>query len=82
MARVDVLWTDETGTPRVAPAILDDKSQSGMCVRLKDAIGIGTHVTVKRGSDQVSGVVANCRRENVQYVIGVKRDDSKIPNQK
>jgi hypothetical protein len=82
MARVDVLWTDETGTPRVAPAKLDDKSESGMCVRLKDAIGIGTHITVKRGSDQVSGTVANCRFENGQYVVGVKRNDGKIPDPK
>jgi hypothetical protein len=74
MARVDVLWVDEDGTPRVGPATLEDTSHRGMSVRIKNAIGVGSHVTVKWGSEQDSGTVTNCRREKTDYVIGVKRD--------
>ena len=74
MARVDVLWGDEDGTPRVAPATLEDTSHRGMSVRMKNAIRVGSHVTVKWGSEQDSGTVTNCRREKADYVIGVKRD--------
>ncbi len=63
MARVDVLWGDEDGTPRVAPATLEDTSHRGMSVRMKNAIRVGSHVTVKWGSEQDSGTVTNCRRE-------------------
>jgi hypothetical protein len=74
MARVDVLWGDEDGTPRVAPATLEDTSHRGMSMRMKNAIRVGSHVTVKWGSEQDSGTVTNCRREKDHYVIGVKRD--------
>ena len=74
MARVDVLWTDEGQAPRVAPATLEDKSDNGFSVRLKEPIAKGTHITIKRGSEQVSGAVAYSRREKAHYVIGVKRD--------
>ena len=74
MARVDILWMDDDGNPRVAPATLEDKSQSGISVRMKDAIACGTHITIRWGDQQVSGVVTNCRRQKTQYIVGVKRD--------
>ena len=75
MARVDVLWGDDHGTPRVAPGTLEDKSQGGVSVRMKAAIRVGSHITVKWGNEQVSGTVTNCRLERAEYVLGVKRDD-------
>jgi hypothetical protein len=74
MARVDVLWVDEDGTPRVAPAKLEDRSQGGLSVRLKDLIRIGAHITVKWGSEQVSGIVTYSRREKTDCILGVRRD--------
>ena len=74
MARVDVLWADEDGTPRVAPATLEDTSHGGMSVRMKTAVRVGAHVTVKWGSEQGSGTVTNCRSEKQHYTIGIKRD--------
>jgi hypothetical protein len=74
MARVDVLWGDEDGTPRVAPATLEDTSHGGMSVRMKNAILVGSHVTVKWGSEQDSGIVTNCRREKLDYILGIQRD--------
>jgi hypothetical protein len=74
MARVDVLWGDEDGTPRVAPATLEDTSHRGMSVRMKNAVRVGSHVTVKWGSEQVSGIVTNCRREKKDYILGIQRE--------
>jgi hypothetical protein len=74
MARVDVLWGDEDGTPRVAPGTLEDWSHGGVSVRMNTAILVGSHVTIKWGSEQVSGTVSNCRREKAEYVLGVLRD--------
>ena len=73
MARVDVLWGDADGTPRVAPATLEDTSHRGMSVRMKNAIRVGSHVTVKWGSEQDSGIVTNCRRDKADYVLGIQR---------
>ena len=74
MARVDVLWGDADGTPRVAPGTLEDTSHGGMSMRMKNAIRGGSHVTIKWGSEQVSGTVTNCRREKFEYVLGMKRE--------
>ena len=74
MARVDVLWEDADGTPRVAPATLEDTSHRGMSVRMKNAIRIGSHVTVKWGSEQDSGTVTNCRRDKSDYILGIQRE--------
>ena len=78
MARVDILWGDEDGTPRVTPATLEDTSHGGMSVRMKDAIRIGSHITMKWGGEQVSGTVTNCRREKNEYFLGIKRDAGKV----
>jgi hypothetical protein len=74
MARVDVLWVDAEGTPRITPATLEDRSHGGMSVRTRDAIRIGSHITLKWGSEQVSGIVTNCRRQKADYILGVKRE--------
>lgn len=74
MARVDVLWGDADGTPRIAPAILEDKSASGLSVRIKTSIRVGAHVTVRWGSEQVTGIITNSRRDRAEYIIGVKRE--------
>ena len=74
MARVDILWGDADGTPRVAPAVLEDTSHGGMSVRMKQAVRIGSHITVKWGNEQVSGNVTNCRIEKSDYIVGIKRE--------
>jgi len=74
MARGDVLWEDADGTPRVAPATLEDTSHRGMSVRMKNAIRTEAHVTVKWGSEQDSGTVTNCRREKSDYILGIQRE--------
>jgi hypothetical protein len=74
MARVDVLWGDVDGSPRVTPATLEDKSPSGLSFRMKESIPVGTHLTVKWGNEQVSGTVTNCRRHKADYLLGVRRE--------
>jgi hypothetical protein len=73
MARVDVLWTDEQGSPRVAPGSLEDRSHGGLSIRLKAPIPIGSHVTVRRGSEELSGTVTYSRPYKEGHVIGIQR---------
>ncbi len=74
MARVDVLWMDSELTPRVSPAPLEDRSQGGVSVRMKESMEIASRVTVKSGTLQFSGMAANCRREMKDFVIGIRLD--------
>jgi PilZ domain len=74
MARVDVLWEDDDGTPRVAPGTLEDKSAGGVSVRMRMPIKVGAILTIKWGSEQFSGTITNCRPDRQEYVVGVQRD--------
>ena len=56
------------------PGNARNKSHRGVSVRMKDAVRVGSHITVKWGSEQLSGIVTNCRREKAAYVVGVRRD--------
>jgi hypothetical protein len=78
MARVDVLWEDEDGNPRVAPATLEDKSRGSVSVRMKTAIADGSLITIKWGNAHVSGIVTNCRRQKAQYVVGIRRSATEV----
>jgi hypothetical protein len=73
MARIDILWADDGGVPRVAPASLEDRSHGGVSVRMQSAISVGSHVTIKWGDQEFTGVVTNCRREKNTYILGVQR---------
>ena len=75
MVRVDVLWGDDDGAPRIVPGTLEDRSTRGVSVRMKNPIRVGTMVTIKWGSEQFSGTVTNCRRQRTEYVLGVNRND-------
>jgi len=82
MRRVEILWEDGDGTPHVAAATLEDKSSGGLCARLNNPIPARSHITLRWGSQQVHGIVTNCRSEKAGYVIGVKRESDENPDQK
>ncbi len=44
-------------------------------MRIKNAIGIASHITIKSGTLQISGVVTNCRREKIEFIVGVRIDE-------
>ncbi len=81
MARVDILWMDDELTPRIAPAILEDRSRGGISLRMKNAIQVGSHVTVKSGMLQYSGIVMKCRRDKGTFITGVKLDAREEPEE-
>ena len=74
MTRVEVLWEDETKTPRVAPAIIEDRSRSGVCIRISVPISVGSKLTIKWQREQFSGVVANSRCDRKGYILGIMID--------
>jgi hypothetical protein len=72
MARVDILWMDDELTPRVTPATLEDRSHGGVSLRIKNSISLGSHITIKSGTLQFSGIVTHSRRDKGGFMIGVK----------
>lgn len=75
MARAEATWVDPGGTPRVAPAMLEETSPGGACVRVKEPISVGSKVTVKWRREQFSGTVRHCGKEASDYLVGIQRDN-------
>jgi hypothetical protein len=76
MARAEAQWEDPTGTSRVALAMLEDISQGGAGVRLRQPINVGSKLSIKWHKEQFSGTVRHCHRDGMDYVLGVQRDVS------
>jgi hypothetical protein len=74
MTRVEALWEGETKAPRVAPAVIEDRSRSGVCIRINIPIGVGSKVTIKWQKEKFSGVVVNSRSDSKGYVLGIILD--------
>ena len=82
MARIEALWEDEGGNPRVTPARLEDKSEAGACIRLREPIGVGTKLTVQWQNGHITGRVMYCNRHGEEYVLGIQRDPAQNGNTK
>ena len=79
MTRVEAMWEDETGAPRVAPATIEDRSPSGANIRINTAISVGSKLTIKGHREQFTGVVVNSRNDKTEYFLGIKRDVAAKP---
>jgi hypothetical protein len=74
MIRVEVMWEDESRTPCVAVATIEDRSDDGVGIRTSTPIAKGSKLTIKTHREQFSGVVTNSRADDRGYVIGIKLD--------
>ncbi len=74
MAVVEVSWEEPDGTSHGAiRARMEDTSRSGACIRVSTNIGVGATVWIKRPWEEIAGVTKYCRRDGMDYVLGVQR---------
>jgi len=74
MARIEALWEDKDGTPRIIPAKLEDRSRGGASIRVERAIGVGSKLTLQWVGGQFTGTVTYCQRYGKEFVLGIRRD--------
>ena len=73
-AVAEITWKDDSGTSIRVPAILEDTSQSGACVRMKRPLAVGAYIMVKWHREQFLAVTRNCRVEGGDFLLGVRRE--------
>jgi hypothetical protein len=61
-AVAEIIWEDDRGMSFRVPAILEDTSKSGACIRVKRPLAIGSRLIIKWHREQFSAVARNCRR--------------------
>jgi hypothetical protein len=74
MARIEALWQDEAGSEHVSRGKIEDLSDGGLCIRVKDPISVGSKLTVRFHLGNFPGTVVQSRKHGQDYVLGIKRD--------
>jgi hypothetical protein len=74
MILVDASWENESGVVQTTRARMEDKSAGGACLRFKTSIQLGTRLRIQWRFGQFSGMVKYCRRDGLEYLIGIQRD--------
>ena len=54
-AVAEITWKDDSGTSFRVPAVLEDTSRSGACVRLKRPLAVGSRITIEWHRGAVPG---------------------------
>ena len=79
MTIVEVSWDDASGTLRIVPGRLEDKSAGGACVWVKTPITVGSRLRIQWRFEQFSATAKYCRSEGNEYLVGVQRDAAANP---
>jgi len=73
-AVAEITWEDDSGTSFRVPAVLEDTSRSGACVRLKRPVAVGSRIAIKWQREQFPAVARNCRRDGGDFLFSVRRE--------
>ena len=73
-AVAEISWEEASGQRCKAPAVLEDRSNSGACVRLTRPVAVGSVVTIRWQREQFSAVARNCRKDGREFLIGLRRE--------
>ncbi|MGA8430844.1 MAG: hypothetical protein WB729_13555 [Candidatus Sulfotelmatobacter sp.] len=79
MTIVEVSWDDASGTLRIVPGRLEDKSAGGACVWVKTPITVGSRLRIQWRFEQFSGIAKYCRSDGTEYRVGIQRDEIYTP---
>jgi hypothetical protein len=74
MISVEATWQDHTGTMRSVTARMENKSDSGACIRIGIAVAVGSKLGIRCRWDQFSGTTKYCIGDEGTYLVGIQRD--------
>jgi hypothetical protein len=56
---------------------MENTSNSGACIRVKKQIDVGAKLRVQWRWEEFSGVARYCRKDGIDYLVGIQRDAKK-----
>src|SRR5437588_12740434 len=71
-AVAEISWEDASGQHYQASAVLEDRSNSGACVRLTRPVAVGSVVTIRWQREQFSAVARDCRSDGWEVGIDAR----------
>jgi hypothetical protein len=77
MIVVDASWEDAKGILQRERARMENTSTSGACIRVKKQIDVGARLKVQWRWEEFSGVARYCRKDGMDFLVGIQRDAKK-----
>jgi hypothetical protein len=72
LARVQVLWPSDIGQLQQRQGMTDDLSQSGISIRMKCPIPVGSTVEIRLVNKTYVGMVRRCCRSKTEHLLGIE----------
>jgi hypothetical protein len=73
IAQAEVSWEEQSGVSHNVPARMEDRSPSGVCLRVRVSIEVGSKVKIKWRWEEFWGIAKYCRSVDGEYLLGVQR---------
>ena len=80
MSRVEISWEPAGGQSRSGSALMEDISPSGMGLRVRTAIPVGSLVQIKTRNQVRAATVRRCHRAGYEYSVGVEFSPVPVEN--
>src|SRR5215471_17465190 len=69
---VEVSWTERSGEPSCATALLEDISSAGACLQLESPVPLGVEIHWRAPGQEFRGTVRYCVYREIGYFVGVE----------
>jgi hypothetical protein len=79
---VEICWKDPAGRKSKATALLEDISQSGMCIQLEASIPVGASIQINCPGEKLTGMVRYCVYREIGYFVGIELDKTTLWSRK
>jgi PilZ domain len=78
-ARITVTYRNEDGMQLETQGMIEDRSESGLGIRIGKPLVPGCQVQVRHGSKVYVGVVRRCSRSGAEYFVGIALERTANP---
>jgi len=79
MIMVDASWENQDGTVQRLRARLENKSEGGACIRVREKINVGTRILIEGQWERFSGEARYRRKDGREYLVGIQKDRTERP---
>lgn len=72
IAQVRILFQSDSGEPCIITGLIEDRSQSGLGIRVRRPLTVGTKIDVVLGGVASRYEIKRCIHSGMEYLVGVR----------
>lgn len=74
MIAVEAWWQDKNGSVRAVAARMENRSESGACIRIGVPVAVGARLGIRGRWDQFTGTARYCIPNEGAFLVGIEKD--------